>query len=94
MSGERLRPAGVDIRKRSGRETHLIVTLTEGKNREIRRLFEAAGHGVTRLKRIAFGGLTLDDVPPGTWRTVSEAELRRAFPGAPLKGLSQTALEP
>lgn len=71
------------MRKRSRRETDLVVELTEGRNRDIRRLFDAAGHEVTRLKREAFGGLTLGDLPAGKWRTVSKAKLRMAFPGAP-----------
>ena len=73
--------ATLRILKRSKRETHLIVELTEGKNREIRRMFEAIGHEVTRLKRIAFGGLELGDLQPGHWREVSREELRTAFPG-------------
>jgi 23S rRNA pseudouridine2605 synthase len=72
--------ATVKVLKRSNRETHLIVELTEGKNREIRRLFEALGHEVTRLKRIAFGGLELGDLQPGKWREVSREECRLAFP--------------
>ena len=64
---ERLRAARVTIRKASGRETHLIVELTEGKNREIRRLFAAVGHEVTRLHRIAFGEYELGDLQPGRW---------------------------
>jgi 23S rRNA pseudouridine2605 synthase len=84
-SGERLAARAVAIRKRSRRETHLVVELTEGKNREIRRLLAAAGHEVTRLKRVAFGGLELGDLAPGKWREVSRDELRGAFPGAPLR---------
>jgi 23S rRNA pseudouridine2605 synthase len=79
-AGERLAARQVTIRKRSRRETHLILELTEGKNREIRRLLAAAGHEVTRLKRVAFGGLELGDLPPGRWREVTEEELRTAFP--------------
>src|SRR5207244_1812875 len=55
---ERLQASHVTIRKASGRETHLIVELTEGRNREIRRLFDAVGHEVTRVHRIAFGEYT------------------------------------
>jgi 23S rRNA pseudouridine2605 synthase len=78
--GQRLRADRVMLRKSSGRESHLVVTLTEGKNREIRRLFKAIGHEVTRLKRVALGGLSLDGLAPGAWREVSEHEVRRAFP--------------
>jgi 23S rRNA pseudouridine2605 synthase len=84
--GERLAASTVTVRKRSRRETHLILALTEGKNREIRRLLAAAGHEVTRLKRVSFGGLELGDLPPGQWRDVTIEELRAAFPGAPLSG--------
>jgi 23S rRNA pseudouridine2605 synthase len=84
VSGERLRADTVVVRKRSGRETHLVVTLGEGRNREIRRLLAAGGHEVTRLKRVSFGGLDLGSLEPGKWREVSAAELRAAIPGAPV----------
>jgi 23S rRNA pseudouridine2605 synthase len=79
-NGEHLAARKATIRKRSRRETHLVLELTEGKNREIRRLLAAVGHEVTKLKRVAFGGLELGDLPPGKWREVSEEEIRRAFP--------------
>lgn len=79
-AGELLSAKQVTIRKRSRRETHLVLELTEGKNREIRRLLAAAGHEVTRLKRVSFGGLELGDLQPGRWREVTEDELRTAFP--------------
>lgn len=65
---ERLAATRVTIRKASNRETHLIVELIEGKNREIRRLFEAAGHEVTRLHRVSFGEFELGTLQPGKWR--------------------------
>ena len=81
--GDRLRAAAVTIRKRSSRESQVIIDLDEGRNREIRRLCEALGHEVTRLKRVAFGGLELGALRPGEWRTVTRADLVRAFgPGA------------
>jgi len=81
-----LEPGVVTIRKRSRRETHLVVELREGRNREIRRMMAAVGHEVTKLKRVSFGGLELGDLAPGRWREVVEEELRAAFPGVPRRG--------
>jgi 23S rRNA pseudouridine2605 synthase len=67
----------VAIRKRSSRETHLLVELVEGKNREIRRMFAALGHEVTRLMRVMFGPIELGTLQPGQWRALA----RDAFSG-------------
>jgi 23S rRNA pseudouridine2605 synthase len=72
-----LHAASVEVRKRSRRETHLIVELTEGKNREIRRLFAGVGHEVTRLLRVAYGPIDLGTLQPGRWREISAAEFSR-----------------
>ena len=71
--------------KSSSRESHLTVELREGKNREVRRLFKAIRHEVTRLKRVALGGLELGSLEPGQWRDLSREEVRAAFPAAPLE---------
>ena len=92
--GERLAARAAVVRKRSRRETHLVLELAEGRNREVRRLLAALGHQVTALKRVAFGGLELGDLGPGAWRVVPLAELRAAFPRAPLRGDRQGAPPP
>lgn len=81
VDGEHLAAASAAVRRASGKESHLTITLTEGRNREIRRLLDAVDHPVTRLRRVQFGGLKLGDLEPGTWRYVSAAELTAAFPG-------------
>ncbi len=75
-----LRASRVTVRKRSRRETHFVIELTEGKNREIRRLLAAAGHEVTKLLRVAFGGVELGTLQPGQWRDVTREEVEHAFP--------------
>lgn len=77
--GELLHCDSVTIQKRSGRESHLDVTLTEGKNREIRRLFIALGHEVIRLRRIQFGPFEIGDLPPGAWREIPIEEARQSL---------------
>jgi len=52
------------------------VTLIEGRNRQIRRMFEAVGHHVEKIKRVRYGPLTLD-VPPGEFRSLTLKEVQR-----------------
>ncbi|MDE2232034.1 MAG: rRNA pseudouridine synthase [Candidatus Omnitrophica bacterium] len=72
--GELLKAVRIAVRKASNKETHLIVELCEGKNREIRRMIEAVGSEVTALKRISFGTLKLGALEPGEWREIAEEE--------------------
>lgn len=51
------------------------VTLIEGRNRQIRRMFEQVGHPVEKIRRVRMGSLVLD-VPPGKFRKLSESEVR------------------
>lgn len=55
----------------------LEITIHEGRNRQIRRMAEAAGLKTTRLKRIAEGSLRLGDLKPGQWRRLTETELEQ-----------------
>jgi len=55
----------------------LEVTLTEGRNRQLRRMTAAVGLPTLRLVRVAIGSLRLDDLPVGTWRDLAATELRR-----------------
>jgi len=73
--GQLLKASSIVIRKASHKETHLIVELMEGKNREIRRMFEALGTEVTALKRIAFGKLKLGILNPGQFREITKKEI-------------------
>jgi 23S rRNA pseudouridine2605 synthase len=65
----------VVVRKRSNRESHLIIELVEGRNREIRRMVTTLGHEVTKLMRVAFGAVALGTLQPGEWRDVDRREL-------------------
>jgi 23S rRNA pseudouridine2605 synthase len=62
------------------------LTLTEGRNRQIRRMFEEIGHHVEKIKRVRYGPLSLD-VPPGEFRRLSTGEIEKlkAAAGFPKK---------
>jgi 23S rRNA pseudouridine2605 synthase len=76
--GETTRPAKVRAlgSSRSG-GTWLELVLTEGKNRQIRRMGAAVGHDVLELVRVAVGGLGLGDLRPGEWRRLDAEEVAR-----------------
>jgi len=75
LSDGKVRAKSVRRVKPQGNSTWLRVVLTEGKNREIRRMLAKLGHKVMRLKRIAIGPIRLDKLPKGKARRVSESEL-------------------
>jgi 23S rRNA pseudouridine2605 synthase len=71
----RTSPAAIRIVKEAANPWY-EVTLIEGRNRQIRRMFEAVGHHVEKIKRVRYGPLTLD-VPPGEFRTLTLKEVQR-----------------
>jgi 23S rRNA pseudouridine2457 synthase len=57
----------------------LALELTEGKNRQVRRMTAAIGHPTLRLLRVRVGDLPLGDLAPGRWRTLTDAERAQVF---------------
>ncbi|MEJ2470219.1 MAG: pseudouridine synthase [Desulfuromonadales bacterium] len=70
-------PARVDKVRVHGRHTWFEITIHEGRNRQVRRMCEALGHQVSRLIRIGYAFLTLDDLAPGQKRFLTKAEVKR-----------------
>jgi 23S rRNA pseudouridine2605 synthase len=56
---------------------HIELTIREGRKRQVKRMFEAVGHPVRSLERVAFGPLRLDRLAPGEHRRLSAAEIER-----------------
>lgn len=78
LDGRTLRPVEVTrIGKAPRGGTRFRVVLHEGVNREIRRLFRAAGHKVRRLRRVAVGPLELGEIKAGEGREISSSERER-----------------
>lgn len=72
-------PAKVTPLDRSGGSTLVEITITEGRNRQVRRMFDAVGHRVLGLVRTAIGPLKLGHLKPGSVRKLSPAEVRSLY---------------
>ncbi len=68
-------PVLADIERKTGHNLWLIVTIREGKNREVRRVLEHIGLQVNRLIRIAYGPIGLDDLPPRMADEIPESDV-------------------
>ena len=77
LNDGRTRPAEVQVLEQSDRATVLEIVLTEGRNRQIRRMAAAVGQRVRRLLRVAIGAYALGDLPAGQYRTLDEEDRKR-----------------
>ena len=77
LDGRRTAPAGIRVLEKQEGRTVVEVTLYEGRNRQIRRMFEALGIEVARLKRTAVGSVKLGMLPQGKWRDLTADEVRK-----------------
>jgi 23S rRNA pseudouridine2605 synthase len=76
LSDGATRPATVRRLRDSERYTHLEMIITEGRNRQVRRMIEAIGSKVLKLVRVAIGPVRIGDLPIGKWRRLSAEEVR------------------
>ena len=75
LDGRLTSPAHVRVVRYEAFDTVLLVTIHEGRYRQVRRMFEAVGHQVVQLKRVGFGPIQLGDLPRGTWRQLTPNEI-------------------
>ena len=75
LDGYTIRKPDVKLLKAEGTKARFRVTIHEGRNRQVRRMCEAAGMHCTRLRRIKEGSLSLGDLPLGKWRYLSAQEV-------------------
>lgn len=69
------RPADVTHLRDSGKYTHFEITLTEGRNRQVRRMVEALDSHVLKLVRVKIGEIAIGTLPIGQWRELTKAEI-------------------
>ena len=79
MEGDERRtyPAQVRVVRDESLFSDILVTIHEGRNRQVRRMFDAVGHKVLLLRRVRFGPLELGDLKRGQWRELTQEEIAR-----------------
>lgn len=77
LDGRLTSPASVRLIRYEAFDTVVLVTIHEGRNRQVRRMFEVVGHQVVSLKRVGFGPISLGDLPRGQWRQLTPVEIRK-----------------
>ena len=77
FDGRMSSPAGVRLIRYQAFSTVLLISIHEGRNRQIRKMIEAIGHQVVHLKRVQFGPVKLNDLPVGSWRNLKEDEISK-----------------
>ena len=75
LDGYRIQPPLVELESVTGNKAKILVTIHEGRNRQVRRMCATAGLTVMRLKRVREGNLELGDLPTGKWRYLTDAEV-------------------
>ena len=76
MDGQVLAPAQIDVLQDNGNSGKLRFIIHQGKKRQVRRMCAAGGLSVSRLQRVREGELLLGDLPKGTWRPLTSAEIQ------------------
>lgn len=75
--GRMTSPAKVRLVRYEAFSSVVLVTIHEGRNRQVRRMFEAVGHQVVALRRVGFGPIYLNELPRGQWRHLTDIEVRK-----------------
>ena len=80
-NGEKLKAARARVLASGGGTTLLEIELAEGKNRELRRMFEVFERRVIKLQRIQIGPIKLGELREGRWRTLTDTEIKSLLSG-------------
>ena len=75
LEGRKTAPAKVRVLRRDPFSTDILISIHEGRNRQIGRMVAAVGHEVVRLKRVRYGNLSLGDLQRGEWRELTAEEV-------------------
>ena len=76
IDGKMTNPAQVNFLEKKGGKAWVRLRISEGRYHQVRKMFDAIGHRVTKLRRVAIGPLELSGIEPGEWRYLMPKEVR------------------
>ena len=77
LDGYQIKPPKIELESQNGNKAKILVTIHEGRNRQVRRMCAMAGLTVMRLERISEGKLQLGNLQKGKWRYLTEEEIEQ-----------------
>ena len=89
LDGYRTLPVQVEILACGGNGTRLCFSLYEGRNRQIRRMCEALGYNVVKLKRVRINSIKLGSLQPGQWKELTDKEVKELMAQYQAEGLNE-----
>ncbi|HHW70083.1 MAG TPA: rRNA pseudouridine synthase [Clostridiales bacterium] len=75
LEGRKTRPAIIELLKQSKNSSTFMIILKEGRNRQIRKMFDFIGHSVISLQRVRIANILLGNMQPGEWRHLTDEEI-------------------
>ena len=67
----------IDVVRQKNNDSEIFITIHEGRNRQIKKMFEKVGCSVSYLKRVSIGSLELNGLPTGQWRKLTEDDIKQ-----------------
>lgn len=77
IDGKKTYPAEAEMKHTNDGLTKLVITISEGRNRQVRKMCSAIGHAVISLRRIKVGDVSLGNLPLGKWRHLNPVEINK-----------------
>lgn len=80
LENKKTAPAKITIKRRNKKNSVVIITIHEGRKRQVKKMFQAIGHPVQSLKRLAYGSLGLNGLGIGKYKILNKNDLKKIFP--------------
>jgi len=79
LENKKTAPAKLRVKRKNKQNSIIIITIHEGRKRQVKKMFQAIGHPVQSLERLAYGQLELDNIPVGKFKLLNQKDIKNIF---------------